>query len=138
MLTTRPPSKLPHEDFYLRIPSSPVTVKFYHYGDNLGDAIATFDALDAALADAANHPSDEKIGTKKKEYSRSFIKRVDVVLLPEEEMSWQMWRWTVLGLDTFMQMWENVWLSYDVEVAGYEERVGTGYVFKNFNAGSDS
>ena len=65
MLTTRPPSKLPHEDFFLRIPSSPVTVKFYHYGDSLGDAIATVEVLDAALADAANHLSDAKIGTEK-------------------------------------------------------------------------
>lgn len=135
MLTTRPPSALPHEDFYLRIPSSPVTVKFYHYGDNLGDAIATIEVLNAALADAAKHLSDAKIGTEKVQYSKRFINTVDVVLLPEKEMNWQMWRWAVLGLDTFMQMWENVWLSYDVEVAGYEERVGTGYVFKNFNAG---
>ena len=134
MLTIRPPSVLPYEDFNLHVPSSPVTVKFYHYGGNLGDAIATVDVLDAALADAANHLSSAKIETDKVQYSRRYINTIDVVLLPEE-MNWPMWRWALLGLNVFMQMWDNVWLSYDVEVEGFEARVGTGYVFKNFNAG---
>ena len=136
MLTTHPlSSALPDEDFHLHVPSSPVTVKFYHYGDDLRDAIATVEVLEAALTDAASHLSYSKIGTNKLQYSKRFINTIDVVLLPEKEMIWQMWRWALLALDAFMQMWDNVWLSFDVEVDGYGRRVGTGYVFKNFHQG---
>ncbi len=48
-------------------------------------------------------------------------------------MKWQMWRFAVLGLGAFMELWDNVWLSFDVEVEGVGGRVGTGYVFKNFD-----
>lgn len=63
------------------------------------------------------------------------MRTVDLVLLPEPTMNWHMWRYAVLGLGAFMQLWDNVWLSFDVEVAGVEGRVGTGYVFKNYDEG---
>lgn len=135
MLTARPISDLPEDDYYIHVPFSPVTVKFYDYGDSLGDAIAAQNALDAALEDAAAHPPLAKIGTRKLQYSSRYINTVDVVLLPELQMDWQMWRFALLALDTFMTLWDNVWLSFDVEVEGYGSRVGTGYVFKNFHAG---
>lgn len=50
-------------------------------------------------------------------------------------MKWQMWRFAILGLGAFMQRWDNVWLSFDVEVVGVPGRVGTGYLFKNFEEG---
>lgn len=39
------------------------------------------------------------------------------------------------GFGQIMQRWDNVWLSYDVESAVVGERVGTGYVFKNYEGG---
>lgn len=47
-------------------------------------------------------------------------------------MNWQVWRFAVLGLAAFMQWWDNVWLSFDVEVDEVRGRVGTGYIFKNY------
>ena len=49
-------SVLPDEDFCLH-----VTVKFYHYGDNLGKILK----VTLANANAANHLSYAKIGTDK-------------------------------------------------------------------------
>ncbi|KAL9070343.1 MAG: hypothetical protein Q9161_004901 [Pseudevernia consocians] len=126
------PSDLPAEDYYYRVPTTTVTVRFYHYGDNLRDAIAVQEVLAAAFKDAASHSPDLGIGTAKLQYSEKYVNTVDLVLLPEPTMNWQMWRFAVLGLGAFMQLWDNVWLSFDVEVDEVRGRVGTGYVFKNY------
>ena len=47
-------------------------------------------------------------------------------------MTWGTWKYAVLALGAFMEKWDNVWLSFDVEIEGMRERVGTGYIFKNF------
>ncbi|KAF6225900.1 hypothetical protein HO133_009903 [Letharia lupina] len=127
-----PPNSLPPEDYTYRVPTTPVSVKFYHYGDSLRDAIATQEVLYAAFQDAASHPPELDIAATKLQYSRKYVNTVDVVLLPESAMKWEMWRFAVLGLGAFMQWWDNVWLSFDVEVVGVVGRVATGYVFKNF------
>lgn len=132
IITSLPPSSLPPEDYTYRVPTTPVSVKFYHYGDSLRDAIATQEVLYAAFQDAASHPPELDIAATKLQYSRKYVNTVDVVLLPESAMKWEMWRFAVLGLGAFMQWWDNVWLSFDVEVVGVVGRVATGYIFKNF------
>ena len=54
---------------------------------------------------------------------------VDLAVAPLEDMTWEMWRFALLGIGSFMRSWEYVELSFDVVVLG-TGRVGVGRVFQ--------
>ena len=61
---------------------------------------------------------------------------VDVAVTPSEEMTWEMWRYALLGIGSFTQNREYVELSFDVVVLG-SGRVWTGRVFQEDTAELD-
>ena len=54
---------------------------------------------------------------------------MDLAVTPREGMTWEMWRFALLGIGAFMQGWEYVELSFDVVVVGLG-RLGSGRVFQ--------
>lgn len=91
----------------------------------------------AGYEDAAAHEPDEPIGLHELRYQRGYMDSVDLVLTPEEEMTWEMWRFALQGVGSFMQEWEYVELTFDVVVLGLG-RVGVGKVFQDEGLGSDA
>lgn len=85
--------------------------------------------IGAAYEDAAVHDPDKRVGTEEIHYRRGYMDLVDLAVTPTEEMTWEMWRFALLGVGGFMQDWEYVELSFDVVVLG-TGRVGIGKVFQ--------
>lgn len=96
---------------------------------NFNTLKATQSVIGAGYDDAVAHRPDEKVGTQEIHYSRVYMDVVDLAVTPSEEMTWEMWRYALLGIRSFMQDWEYVELSFDVVVLG-TGRVGIGRVFQ--------
>ncbi len=90
---------------------------------------ATQIVIGAGYEDAAAHSLDERVGMQELRYKKGYMDTVDLMVHPTEEMTWEMWRYALLGIGDFMQDWEYVELSFDVVVLGVGQ-VGTGKVFQ--------
>lgn len=74
--------------------------------------------IGAGYEDATAHQPDNKIDTQELRYSERYVDSVDMVVRPREEMTWETWRYALLGIGKFMQNWEYVELSFDIVVLG--------------------
>ncbi|KAF6217830.1 hypothetical protein HO133_006241 [Letharia lupina] len=97
---------------------------------------ATQMVIGAGYEDAAAHQPDNEIDTQELRYSERYVDRVDMVVRPREEMTWETWRYALLGIGKFMQNWEYVELSFDIVVLGLG-RVGIGRLFREGGTGLD-
>lgn len=86
--------------------------------------------IGTAYEDATSHRQDEKTGTRTLRYSQGYMDIVNLTMSPTEDMTWETWAFTLLGIGNFFQEWEYVELSFDVVVPG-QGRVGTGMVFQD-------
>ena len=85
--------------------------------------------IGAGYEDAVAHQADERVGMSELRYRKGYMDILDLVITPTEEMTWEMWRYALLGIGSFMQQWEYIQLSFDVVALG-TGRVGTGRVFQ--------
>ena len=114
---------------------NPLSKKISTYA-NINILKATQTVIGAGYDDAAAHRPDEKVGTQEILYKRGYMDLVDLAVSPSEEMTWEMWRYALLGIGSFMRKWEYVELSFDVVVLGVG-RVGIGRVFQEDTVGLD-
>lgn len=98
---------------------------------------ATQVVIGAGYEDAAAHRPDELLGTQEQHYSKRYVDIVDLVVTPKEEMTWEMWRFALLGIGDFMQELEYVKLGFEVVVQILGRGGGLGRCFRR-NDGSSS
>ena len=84
--------------------------------------------LDKAYVDATAHRPYDLVGTQTLRYTQLHTDVVDLKLTPTEELTWEVWIFALLGIETFFEKWEYVALSFDV-LGSEVGRVGTGMVF---------
>ena len=123
------PSDLPPDPYTYPVPSTPIILLFYSYGNPLPDPNATQLVLAAAYHDATAHPPHAPILPWELHYSETHSDTVELVLRTKNDIDWLTWRFALLGLMAFMQTWDNVWLCFDIRVAGREGKLGTGRFF---------
>ena len=86
--------------------------------------------IGAAYQDATAHRPDERTGTHTLRYTQMYMDIVDLTIAPTMDMTWEMCAFALLGIGSFLQKWEYVELSFDVEVPELG-RVGTGTMFRD-------
>ncbi len=95
---------------------------------------ATQMVIGAGYEDAAAHQADERVGIRELRYTKRYKDTVDLIVRPTDEMTWETWRYALLGVGGFMQDWEYVELSFDVVVLGVGH-VGAGKVYQEAQGG---